>query len=263
MPTLDDTIRAVRAALRDAGLDLPAAPRAAARSSLPDDLAGTIDHTLLKPQATRDDVLALCDEAREHGFASVCVNPAWVPLCAKRLRAEVAVCTVIGFPLGASSSAVKAEEARRAVEDGASEVDMVLAVGALRTAVPDRGTEVDAETLRAVQRDVRGVVRAASGRGRGDAAITKVILETCLLTRRQKIAASLLSVSAGAHFVKTSTGFSTGGATAADVSLMRRVVGPSVGVKASGGIRDRKTARAMLRAGASRLGCSAGVAICA
>lgn len=265
MPSLDDTIRDVRRTLGDAGVDLPAAPRAprAKRFEPPLNLAASIDHTLLKPDATRDAVLALCDEALEHGFASVCVNPTWVPLCAKRLRGRIAVCTVIGFPLGANTSAVKAEEARRAVEDGATEVDMVLAVGSLRTALPERrGADVDATLLRAIHRDVRGVVRAASGRGRGDAAITKVILETCLLGRRQKIAASLLSAAAGAHFVKTSTGFSSGGATTSDVSLMRRVVGPGIGVKASGGIRDRKGALAMLRAGANRLGCSASIAIC-
>ncbi len=264
MVTTSDAIRDVRRDLSAAGVDLPSAPRAAkAATGTPVNLAAYIDHTLLKPDATAMAVETLCDQALEHGFASVCVNPTWVSLCAKRLAGRIAVCTVIGFPLGANLSVVKADEAKRAVGDGATEVDMVLAIGALRSAYPERkGSAVDAKQLRAVHADIRGVVRAASGRGRGDAAITKVILETCLLGKRQKIAASLLSAAAGAHFVKTSTGFSTGGATTADVSLMRAVVGKSIGVKASGGIRDRAGALKMVRAGASRLGCSASIAIC-
>jgi deoxyribose-phosphate aldolase len=216
--------------------------------SVPADLAGAIDHTLLKPDATADQIETLCTEARDHHFASVCVNPHWVPLCASRLRGTgVEVCTVIGFPLGATANAVKAYEASWAAEHGATEVDMVQNVGALKSG--DYAT---------VHEDIRSVVEAVAGR-----ACVKVILETSLLTDEEKAAACALAKEAGADYVKTSTGFGGGGATVEDVALMRRVVGPAVGVKASGGIRDRSTAEAMIAAGANRLGASAGVKIIA
>lgn len=214
--------------------------------SLPPDLAATIDHTMLKPEATRAEIEQLCDEAREFGFASVCVNPYWVPLCAQRLAGSaVEVCTVVGFPLGASATATKAFEARQAVADGATEVDMVLNVGALRGG-----------DWRAVRDDIRAVVEATGGR-----ACTKVILETSKLDDEQKVAACTLAQEAGADYVKTSTGFGGGGATADDIALMRRVVGGGMGVKASGGVRDRADAEAMIAAGANRIGASAGVKI--
>ncbi|HSD67339.1 MAG TPA: deoxyribose-phosphate aldolase [Vicinamibacteria bacterium] len=207
-------------------------------------VARLIDHTLLKPEATPDRVRELCREAREHGFAAVCVNPAWVRICAHELDATTtAVATVAGFPLGASVPEVKAAEAARAVEDGAREVDMVLNVGALKAA-----------DHRFVERDVAGVVDACGRAG----ALVKVILEAALLTDEEKARGCAIAKLAGAAFVKTSTGFGPGGATAADVSLMRRVVGPGVGVKAAGGIRDWAAARAMVAAGASRIGTSAG-----
>lgn len=210
-------------------------------------LAGMIDHTLLKADATRAQVERLCDEAVEHGFASVCVNTCWVPLCAERLaQSDVRVCCVVGFPLGAMAPESKAHEAARAVVDGADEVDMVINVGWLK----------DGE-LDAVREDIAGVVAAADGR------CVKVIIETCLLTDEEKVRACELAVEAGAAFVKTSTGFSTGGATVADVALMRRTVGDRCKVKASGGIHTAEEARAMVDAGADRLGCSAGVAIVA
>jgi len=208
-------------------------------------LASTIDHTLLKPDATPDQIRCLCAEARAHGFASVCINPVYVPLAASELAGcDVAVCTVIGFPLGAGRSAVKAFETATAVREGAGEVDMVLALGALRAGEMD-----------VVRRDVDAVVDAATGR------LVKVILETCLLDDATIVAACRLCVAAGAGFVKTSTGFSTGGATTAHVRLMRQTVGDACGVKASGGIRSRADALAMLEAGATRLGTSAGLAI--
>lgn len=210
-------------------------------------LAGMIDHTLLKADATRAQVERLCDEAVEHGFASVCVNTCWVPLCAERLaQSDVRVCCVVGFPLGAMAPESKAHEAARAVADGTDEVDMVINVGWLK----------DGE-LDAVREDIAGVVAAADGR------CVKVIIETCLLTDEEKVRACELAVEAGAAFVKTSTGFSTGGATVADVALMRRTVGDRCKVKASGGIHTAEEARAMVEAGADRLGCSAGVAIVA
>jgi deoxyribose-phosphate aldolase len=209
-------------------------------------LASYIDHTRLKADATEAQITRLCEEAREHRFASVCVNPRWVPLCARMLAGSgVAVCTVIGFPLGASSSAVKAAEARQAVEDGAGELDMVISVGDLKA-----GNDDD------VLDDIRGVVKAAAGR------TVKVIIEACLLTDEEKTRACKLAMAAGADFVKTSTGFSTGGATVHDVELMRAAVGPNFGVKAAGGIRTRKDALAMIAAGANRIGASAGIAIC-
>lgn len=208
-------------------------------------IAAAIDHTLLKPEATKDEVTFLCAEAAKYQFASVCVNPFWVPLCARLLKGHpVAVCTVVGFPLGANKAELKAAEARRAIEDGATEIDMVLNVGALKSGMID-----------VVEQDIRAVREATKG------VILKVILETALLNDEQKIAACEASKRAGADFVKTSTGFSTGGATAADVALMRRVVGSEMGVKASGGVRTKKDATMMLNAGATRIGASASVKI--
>lgn len=209
-------------------------------------LAPIIDHTLLRPEATPQQIEALCREALEYRFASVCVNPWHVPLCSRRLKGSgVAVCTVIGFPLGAATSEVKAFEARRAVADGAREVDMVINLGALKAG--------DMETVTA---DIAGVIEAA-----GPDATVKVILECCLLTDEEKRAAVQAACRAGAHFVKTSTGFSSGGATEHDVALMHEAAAGRARVKASGGIRDLLTARRMVAAGASRLGVSAGVAI--
>jgi deoxyribose-phosphate aldolase len=208
-------------------------------------LASLIDHTLLKPDAMPEAIERLCREAAEYGFASVCVNPGNVVRAARLLRGtRVNVCTVIGFPLGATTSLAKAFEARDAVAGGADELDMVLNVGALKAGD---------ETL--VSRDIRAVVEAADGR------VVKVILETGLLTEEEKVRACLLVKEAGAAFVKTSTGFGPGGATVEDVQLMRRTVGPDFGVKASGGIRDRETAERMVAAGAIRLGTSSGVGI--
>lgn len=214
------------------------------------ELAAAIDHTLLRATATAAEVEQLCREAHEHGFYSVCVQPCRVRLARAalaRLGAQARVCTVIGFPLGASAPAIKAAEAAQALADGADELDMVIALWALRD-----GDEA------AVLADIQGVVRAGAG-----AHVTKVILETALLTPEEIDAACRLSVAAGAAFVKTSTGFGPGGATVAAVSRMRAAVGPSFGVKASGGIADAATARAMLAAGASRLGASASPAIIA
>ena len=209
-------------------------------------LARYIDHTLLKPEATEDQFRKLCEEARQHSFASVCVNPSWVALCAGLLKGSpVKVCTVIGFPLGATTPTTKAIETRDAIANGADEIDMVINVGALKS-----GNDA------LVKDDIEAVVAAARGR-----AIVKVILETALLTKEEKIKACLLSKMAGADFVKTSTGFVPGGATVEDIALMRETVGPDMGVKASGGIRDTKTAADMVAAGATRLGASASVAI--
>jgi deoxyribose-phosphate aldolase len=211
----------------------------------PAHLASVIDHTLLKPEATPGQIDRLCAEAIEHRFASVCLNPLYVARAVEALRGTgVQVCTVVGFPLGAAVSRVKSEETRQALRDGTTEIDMVLPVGLL----------IAGEWAQ-VLGDVRGVVGAAVG------APVKVILETCLLDDAQKIAGSLLAVAAGARYVKTSTGFAGGGATIEDVRLMRATVGSPVGVKAAGGIRTREDALAMLEAGASRLGCSASVAI--
>lgn len=211
------------------------------------ELARAIDHTLLKPDATAGRIEALCQEAVRYGFHAVCVNSFWVPLAADLLKGTpVKVAAVVGFPLGASLTAVKAVEAREAVKAGATELDMVLNVGALKS-----GRHAD------VLQDIRAVVEAADG------ALVKVIIETGLLTQEEKVVACRLAVDAGAHFVKTSTGFGPGGATVEDVALMRKTVGPHVGVKASGGIRDAKAARDMLAAGANRLGTSSGIAIVA
>ncbi|HNW59270.1 MAG TPA: deoxyribose-phosphate aldolase [bacterium] len=208
-------------------------------------LAGLIDHTLLKPEATAPQFEQLCREAATYRFASVCVNPSWVDFCSELLQGTgIPVCTVVGFPLGTILPESKAEETRRAVQDGAREIDMVLHAGWLKSGYQDQ-----------VLNDIAGVVRAASPH------LVKVILETCLLDDEEKIRACELSRAAGAHFVKTSTGFGKAGATVADIALMHRCVGRNLGVKASGGIRDLETALAMIAAGASRIGASASVAI--
>lgn len=211
------------------------------------DLARMIDHTLLKPEATKEQVTQLCKEAIKYNFASVCINPCYVPLCAKLLRdSSVKVCTVIGFPLGATSSASKAFEAEHALRDGAKEIDMVINVGMLKSGEYDY-----------VENDIFAVVTTSRRYG----ALTKVIIETALLTDEEKIKACLLAKRAGADFVKTSTGFSKGGATAGDIALMRKVVGSAMGVKASGGVRTREEALAMVASGADRIGASASVKI--
>jgi deoxyribose-phosphate aldolase len=211
------------------------------------DLAGMIDHTLLKANATEAEIVKLAEEAKEYKFASVCVNPTWVKTAAEILKdAEgVEVCTVIGFPLGATTSETKSFETKNAIENGATEVDMVINIGALK----DKQYDL-------VEKDIKAVVDAAKGK-----ALTKVIIETCLLTDEEKEMACKLSVSAGADFVKTSTGFSTGGATVEDIALMRKTVGPDIGVKASGGVRSLEDAQSMIEAGATRIGASSGVAI--
>ncbi|MCM3770864.1 MULTISPECIES: deoxyribose-phosphate aldolase [Priestia] len=210
-------------------------------------ITGIIDHTLLKADATEEQITVLAQEAKEYSFASVCVNPTWVKKAAELLSdaPEVKVCTVIGFPLGATTSAVKAFETTNAIENGADEVDMVINIGALK----DKNYDL-------VQSDIQAVVDAAKGK-----ALVKVIIETALLTDEEKAKVSELAVKAGADFVKTSTGFSTGGATVEDVALMRKTVGPDVGVKASGGVRGLEDAKAMIEAGATRIGASSGVSI--
>ena len=211
------------------------------------ELARLIDHTLLKPEATRQDIEILCREAAEHRFATACVNPVWVALAADTLKGSgVGVCAVVAFPLGATTANAKAHEARGAIADGAREIDMVMSVGALK------GGDLDA-----ARRDIEAVTAACRKGG----ALCKVIIEAALLTEDEKVSACTIAKAAGADFVKTSTGFGRGGATVADVALMRRVVGSSMGVKASGGIRDLATALEMLAAGATRLGTSAGVKI--
>ncbi len=208
-------------------------------------IARTIDHTLLKPNATQEEVGKLCEEARAYCFASVCVNPSYVALCARLLAGSgVKVCTVVGFPLGSTTPTVKAIEARDAIANGADEIDMVMNVGQLKS----RNDAYVLEDIRAVREATRGKV-------------LKVILETGLLTTDEKTRACRLSKEAGADFVKTSTGFGAGGATVEDIRLMRETVGPTMGVKASGGVRDRETAAAMLEAGATRIGASASIAI--
>jgi len=218
-------------------------------SPAPVNFAALIDHTLLKPEATAAQVTALCAEARAHHFAAVCVNPAHIELAARLLQGSgVAACTVVGFPLGASRSEVKAYEAAEALELGATEIDMVINIGALK------GGEYDL-----VSRDIVAVVQAC--KAHRPPALVKVIIEACLLTDDEKVKACQLAQAAGADFVKTSTGFSTGGALPADVALMRRTVGPAMGVKAAGGIRSRADAEAMVAAGATRIGTSSGVKI--
>lgn len=209
-------------------------------------IAKTIDHTILKPNVTDAEVIKVCNEAKEYGFFSVCVNPYFVPLVAEQLKgSDVKVTSVIGFPLGANTSIIKAAEAKQAVEDGANEIDMVINVSALKDGKYDF-----------VQSDIKAVVDAIAGK-----AILKVILETCLLTKDEIVKASELSKAAGANFVKTSTGFSTGGATEEDVKLMKQTVGDALEVKASGGVRDFETAKKMIEAGATRIGASASVDI--
>jgi deoxyribose-phosphate aldolase len=213
--------------------------------AVPADLARLIDHTLLKPEATRDEVVKLCEEARKHRFASVCVNTTWVPLCKAMLAGtDVMVCAVVGFPLGAMTPSAKAYEAREAMRQGAREIDMVINIGALKSR--------DYET---VFEDICRVVKSAAP------AAVKVILETSALDTEQKIIGCTLAKLAGAAFVKTSTGFGKGGATVEDVELMRRVVGPDIGVKASGGVRTAEDVVRMAQAGANRIGASASVAI--
>ncbi len=216
-------------------------------SDVPRDLAKYIDHTLLKPETTADDIDTLCDEAKEYGFASVCVNPAWVKRAAQRLRGtEVTVCSVVGFPFGATPPEIKAMETRRALRDGAREIDMVLNIGAPKSGLDDE-----------VRTDIAKVTDACHEAG----ALAKVIIETSLLTDEEKVRASHLSKLAKADFVKTSTGFAGGGATVHDVLLMRETVGPKMGIKASGGVRSREDAEEMIAAGATRIGASAGIAI--
>lgn len=209
------------------------------------ELAKLIDHTALKPETTKAQITQLCKEAKEYGFASVCVNPTWVKLAAELLAgSDVKVCTVIGFPLGANTSAVKAFEAKDAIANGAGEVDMVINIAALK----DKDDAL-------VESDIRAVVEAANG------TLVKVIIETSLLSDEEKVRACEIAVKAGTDFVKTSTGFSTGGATKEDVALMRKTVGPTIGVKASGGVRTKQDVEGMVAAGATRIGASAGVAI--
>lgn len=214
-------------------------------TDIPINMASFIDHTLLKPEATEAQVIQLCTEAKKYNFASVCINPNFVPLSAKLLQGSpVMVCTVIGFPLGATTTETKVFETKQAIADGANEIDMVINVGELKS-----------KEYNKVEEDIRAVVNACGGK------TLKVILETALLNDEEKIKACELSVKAGASFVKTSTGFGPSGATEEDIALMRRVVGPNLGVKASGGIRDTETTLKMLKAGATRIGASASIAI--
>ena len=209
-------------------------------------IAAYIDHTLLKQDAAAPQIDRLCAEAAQYHFASVCVNPWYVPRCVKHLQGTgVKVCTVVGFPLGATTTESKVFETLQAVRSGAEEIDMVMNVCAMKS-----------DNTRAIEQEIQALAAAVEGH-----AILKVILETCLLTEEEKILACQIAKRAGADYVKTSTGFSTGGATVADVALMRRTVGPEMGVKAAGGIRDYATAKAMLDAGATRIGASAGIAI--
>jgi deoxyribose-phosphate aldolase len=214
--------------------------------NVPADVGRYIDHTLLKPEAEKSQVEKLCEEAAEFNFYSVCVNSFWVDLCARKLRGkDVKVCSVVGFPLGAMDSRSKAFETRDAIENGASEIDMVLNVGALKSGMTD-----------VVEKDVRAVYRACRS-----TTVLKVIIETCLLTDDEKVLACQISKNAGADYVKTSTGFNKGGATAEDIALMRRVVGPQMGIKASGGVRTYDDAKLMIQSGATRIGASASVKI--
>ena len=204
-----------------------------------------IDHTLLKPDASQEQIETLIEEAKKYDFASVCVNPTWVSFAAQALKGtDVKVCTVIGFPLGANTPELKAFETSDAIRNGVNEIDMVINIGALKS-----------QNFDLVEKDIRAVVEAAKG------TLVKVIIETCLLTDDEKVKACQIAQKAGADFVKTSTGFSTGGATVADVALMRKTVGPDMGVKASGGARSYEDALAFIEAGATRIGASSGVAI--
>ena len=213
------------------------------------DIAKYIDHTLLKPDATMEQIMKLCEEAKQYGFAAVCVNPIWVSLCTEILdypqrNSDIKICAVVGFPLGCNLSETKATEAYNAFADGAEELDIVMNIGNLKSG----------DCLK-VEKDIKAVFHVKHR------SLLKVIIETCLLTREEKILACKIAKNAGADFVKTSTGFSTGGATVEDVKLMRKTVGTTMGVKAAGGIRDYAAAKAMIDAGATRLGCSAGIAI--
>ena len=210
------------------------------------DLASLIDHTLLKPEATESDIRKVCEEAIQYKFKSVCVNTHYTPLVSRLLTGTgVLTCVVVGFPLGASTTRAKVDETHDAIKNGAHEIDMVINIGALKSG--DWNT---------VKSDIEGVVNAARGR-----ALVKVILETSLLNEEEKIRACTIAKMAGADFVKTSTGFNKGGATVEDIRLMREVVGPTMGVKASGGVRDTETAKAMIAAGATRIGTSSGISI--
>ncbi|MBI4911716.1 MAG: deoxyribose-phosphate aldolase [Acidobacteria bacterium] len=231
--------------LKELGAKAPG-PRGEATAPAGRDLAALIDHTLLRPDATEEEVATLCREAREHKFWSVCVNTSWVSRCRDLLRGSgVRVCCVVGFPLGAMDSRSKAYETREAIANGAEEIDMVVNIGALKSG-----------DSAAVEKDIRAVVQAARGK------VTKVILETGLLTDEQKVLACQLAKKAGATFVKTATGFAKGSAaTVEDIALMRRTVGPRMGVKASGGVRSREDALKMIAAGATRIGTSSGIAI--
>lgn len=212
----------------------------------PSDIAQYIDHTLLKPEAKEEEIKKLCEEAIHYGFYSVCINSSWTDYCARKLRGtKVKVCTVVGFPLGATDCRTKAYETRNAIENGADEIDMVINVGALRNG-----------NLKTVEADLRAVLTACR-----NTTTTKAIIETCLLSDDEKVIASQLVKKVGYNFVKTSTGFSTAGATAHDVVLLRRTIGPKMGIKAAGGIRTYEDALLMLRSGATRLGCSASVKI--
>src|SRR5438034_5195024 len=218
-----------------------------ASGGAPAGVAAMIDHTLLKPDATREQIEQLCREAAQFGFATVCVNPVWVALAARLLSAsQVGVCSVVGFPLGATTADVKGYETRRAIFDGAREIDMVINIGALKSG-----------DLRTVERDIEAVTTSCRDCG----ALSKVIIEAALLSDDQKVTACTLAKAAGADYVKTSTGFGPGGATVADVALMRRIVGAEMGVKAAGGVRDFDSVKAMIAAGATRVGASAGVKI--
>ncbi|RED64168.1 deoxyribose-phosphate aldolase [Cohnella lupini] len=212
----------------------------------PEQIAGMIDHTLLSAVSTESEIIRICGEAKQYGFATVCVNPFWVPLASRELAGStVGLTTVIGFPLGASRTESKAAEAADAIQAGATEIDMVLNVGALKSGL-----------VAAVKRDIEAVVSVCKGK-----ALVKVIIETCYLSDEEKQQASLLCKEAGADFVKTSTGFGTGGATVEDIALIRHVVGPDMGIKASGGVRDLEIARKLIQAGATRLGASSSIAI--
>lgn len=209
-------------------------------------LSKYIDHTLLKPQATEKDILKLIEEAKIYDFASVCINPSWVKLAHENLKdTDVKVCTVIGFPLGATSTSTKIYETQVAIEDGADEIDMVISVGQLKS-----------ENDEYVREEIKKVVEASKDK------LVKVIIETCLLTKEEKVKACILAKEAGADYVKTSTGFSTGGAKPEDIKLMRETVGPEMGVKASGGVRSIEDAEAVIKNGATRIGASASIAIC-
>ncbi len=214
--------------------------------NVPADVTSYIDHTLLKPEAVKSQFEQLCDEAAKYGFYSVCVNSYWADFCSRRLRgSDVKVCCVVGFPLGAADSRTKGFETRNAIENGASEIDMVINIGALKSG-----------DLEEVEEDIRHVLRACRS-----TTVTKVILENCLLTDDEKVLACEISKKAGADFVKTSTGFSKAGATVHDIALMRRVIGPEMGVKAAGGVRTFNDAKLMIGSGATRIGASASVKI--